>query len=56
MLNPLHLLFSTLGRMLDLIAPRPRPRPGAPLGAWKPPSSPRAGLQHDAAASRGASR
>src|SRR3954447_15397209 len=27
LLNPLHLVFSTLGRMLDLIAPRPRPQP-----------------------------
>ena len=38
MLNPFHFAFTLLGRMLDLLVPRPQARLG-PAVAWRSPSS-----------------
>jgi hypothetical protein len=54
MLNPLHLAFTILGRLLDLIVPRPQARLG-PAVARRSASSQREGAEFDAAAARGMS-
>jgi len=51
MLNPLHLAFTILGRILDLIVPRPQARPG-PAVARRSVSSPPDGVTFDGAAPR----
>ena len=51
MLNPLHLAFTILGRLLDLIGPRPQARPG-PAVARRSAASLPARAEFDAAASR----
>jgi hypothetical protein len=33
MLNPLHVAFTLMGRMLDVLFPRPKSRPGPALGS-----------------------
>ena len=50
MLNPLHLAFTMLGRLLDLIVPRPQARSG-PAVAQRSASSHPNGVKLDAAAS-----
>jgi hypothetical protein len=54
MFNPLHLAFTVLGRILDLIVPRPQARLGSAV-AWRSASSQPEAVEFDAAASRGAS-
>jgi hypothetical protein len=54
MLNPFHVAFTILGRMLDLMFPRPQARLGAAV-AWRSPSSRSEGLESHAAAARGVS-
>jgi hypothetical protein len=55
MLNPLQLAFTILGRILDLIVPRPQARSG-PAIARRSASSPPEGMRFDAAASRRVAR
>jgi hypothetical protein len=54
MFNPLHLAFTVLGRILDLIVPRPQARLGSAV-AWRSASSQPEAVEFDAAVSRGAS-
>jgi hypothetical protein len=35
MLNPLNVAFTLLGRMFDVVFPRPKSRPGAPLHRYR---------------------
>ena len=51
MLNPLQLAFTILGRILELIVPRPQARSG-PVVARRSASSEPEGVKLDAAASR----